>query len=47
MAIIRHDFGTANFEKVLLDASDLILISIFVLFVAALLEVFVTPAFFT
>ncbi|MEM4247106.1 MAG: stage II sporulation protein M [Candidatus Woesearchaeota archaeon] len=46
VAIIRHDFGTANFEKILLDTSDLILISIFVLFVAALLEVFVTPAFF-
>jgi uncharacterized membrane protein SpoIIM required for sporulation len=46
VAIIRHDFGTNNFEKVLLDASDLILISIFVLFVAAILEVFVTPVFF-
>jgi uncharacterized membrane protein SpoIIM required for sporulation len=46
VSIIRHDFGTTNFEKVLLDASDLILIAIFVLFVAALLEVFVTPAFF-
>lgn len=46
VAIIRHDFGTANFEKVLLDASDLILIAIFVLFVAAILEVFVTPVFF-
>jgi uncharacterized membrane protein SpoIIM required for sporulation len=46
VAIIRHDFGTTNFEKILLDASDLILIAIFVLFVAAILEVFVTPAFF-
>jgi uncharacterized membrane protein SpoIIM required for sporulation len=46
VAIIRHDFGTTNFEKVLLDASDLILIAIFVLFIAAMLEVFVTPAFF-
>ncbi len=46
VSIIRHDFGTSNFEKVLLDASDLILISIFILFVAAILEVFVTPAFF-
>jgi uncharacterized membrane protein SpoIIM required for sporulation len=46
VAIIRHDFGTTNFEKVLLDASDLILIAIFVLFVAAVFEVFVTPAFF-
>ncbi len=46
VAIIRHDFGTTNFEKVLLDASDLILIAIFVLFIAAMLEVFVTPEFF-
>lgn len=46
VAIIRHDFGTTNFEKVLLDVSDLILISIFVLFVASILEVFVTPIFF-
>ena len=47
VAIIRQDFGTTNFEKVLLDISDLILISIFILFVAALLEVFVTPLFFS
>ena len=47
VAIIRHDFGTTKFEKILLDASDLILVAIFVLFVAAVLEVFVTPAFFT
>jgi uncharacterized membrane protein SpoIIM required for sporulation len=46
VSIIRHDFGNANFEKVLLDSSDLILLAIFVLFVAAMLEVFVTPAFF-
>ncbi len=46
VAIIRHDFGTINFEKVLLDTSDLILIAIFVLFIAALIEVFITPTFF-
>ncbi len=46
VAIIRHDFGTTNLEKVLLDTSDLILIAIFILFIAALIEVFVTPAFF-
>lgn len=46
VAVIRHDFGTKNFEKILLDASDLVLISIFILFVAAILEVFVTPIFF-
>ena len=46
VAIIRHDFGTSKFEQVLLDVSDLILIGIFVLFAAAMLEVYVTPAFF-
>ena len=46
VAVIRHDFGTKNFEKILLDASNLILIAIFILFVAGLLEVFVTPLFF-
>jgi uncharacterized membrane protein SpoIIM required for sporulation len=46
IAVIRHDFGTTKFEHVLLDSADLILISVAVLFVAALLEVFVTPAIF-
>lgn len=46
IAIIRHDFSTKNFERIILDASDLILLSIFILFVAAILEVFVTPIFF-
>lgn len=46
VAVVRHDFGTENFEKILLDASDLVLISIFVLFIAAVIEVFITPIFF-
>ena len=46
VAVIHKEYQTKNFEKILLDASDLILISVFILFVAALLEVFVTPAFF-
>lgn len=46
VAMIRHDFGTRDFERVILDASDLILISIFIIFIAALLEVYVTPVFF-
>jgi len=43
VAVIRHDFGTKNFERIILDASDLILIAVFVLFIAAGLEVYVTP----
>lgn len=46
VAVMNHDLGTGKFEKILLDVSDLVLLSVFVLFVAALLEVFVTPALF-
>ena len=46
MAIVHHDFGTNQFEQVLLDVSDLVLLSVLVLFIAALIEVFVTPALF-
>ena len=46
IAIIRHDFGTNNFERIVLDASDLILIAVGILFIAAILEVYVTPLFF-
>ena len=44
VAVIRHDFGTKNFERIILDASDLILIAVFILIIAAGLEVYVTPA---
>jgi len=46
VAIMNHDLGTGKFERVLLDVSDLVLLSVFVLFIAALLEVFVTPILF-
>ncbi len=46
VAIIRKDYKTNNFERIVLDASDLILIAMAVLFVAALVEVYVTPVFF-
>lgn len=46
VAIIKHDFRTKNYEKILSDSSDLILISVFLIFIAAFLEVFVTPIFF-
>jgi uncharacterized membrane protein SpoIIM required for sporulation len=46
IAIINHDFSTRKFEHVLLDSADLLMLSMFILFVAALLEVFVTPAIF-
>lgn len=47
VAVIHHEFGTKNFERILLDVSDMVLIAVFILFFAALLEVFITPIFFT
>ena len=46
VAVIRHNFGTRKFERILWDASDLIIISVVVLVVAAILEVWVTPMVF-
>jgi uncharacterized membrane protein SpoIIM required for sporulation len=47
VAIIRHDFGTRKFEHILLDSADLLLISLATLFIAAVLEVYVTPVLFS
>lgn len=46
VAIIRKDYKGEAFERLLLDVSDLVMISVFILFVASLLEVYVTPIFF-
>ena len=43
IAIIRHEFGSDEFKKVMLDSLDIVALSIIVLFFAALVEVFVTP----
>lgn len=45
-AIMRKDYKKKAFERVLLDVSDLIMIAIFLVFIGAILEVFVTPIFF-
>lgn len=46
VAVIRHEVGTEKFWEVLQDSLNLIIVAVVVLFVAAILEVFVTPAFF-
>jgi len=46
VAIIRHDFRTKKFEHIVMDSADLLIISIVILVVAALIEVFVTPSLF-
>ena len=43
IAVIRHHFNSPKFEKVLLDSSDLIVLSVIVLMIAAVMEVYVTP----
>jgi len=45
-AVIRHDFGTKKFEKIVLDSSVLLLGSLFLVVAAAILEVYVTPLLF-
>jgi len=46
VAVIKHEFGTKIFRRVLLDSISLILIALFVLVIAGLLEVYVTPLLF-
>ena len=45
-AVIRHDFGTKKYEKIILDSSLLLLGSLILVVVAAFLEVYVTPILF-
>ena len=47
VAIIRHDFFSEKFEKILLDSADLLLISVVLLLIGASFEVFLTPSFFS
>jgi uncharacterized membrane protein SpoIIM required for sporulation len=46
VAVVNHEFGTSKFWDVLQDSLNLIILAIVVLFVAGLLEVFVTPLIF-
>ena len=46
IAVIRHETGTERFWDVLQDSLNLIIISVIVLFLAALIEVFLTPLLF-
>lgn len=46
IAAIRHDFGTRKFEHVLLDSADLLLLALVTVFIAGVLEVWVTPLIF-
>ncbi len=46
VAVIRHDFGTRTFRKIVRDAFDLFLLAIVVLLIAAGIEVYITPLLF-
>lgn len=46
VAAINHDIGTRKFEHILLDSADLLLLSLLILFLSGLLEVWVTPLIF-
>ncbi|MBI5803995.1 stage II sporulation protein M [Candidatus Pacearchaeota archaeon] len=46
IAVIRHETGTEKFWEVLQDSLNLIISSIIILFLAALVEVFITPSLF-
>lgn len=45
-AVIRREIGTEKFWKVLQDSLNLIILAVIVLFLASLMEVFITPLFF-
>lgn len=46
VAVIKHSIGTRKFERIILDSSGLILISILILLIAGIMEVYLTPLFF-
>jgi uncharacterized membrane protein SpoIIM required for sporulation len=46
IAAIRHDFGTKKYEKIILDSSVLLIISLALVIVAAVIEVWITPLLF-
>jgi uncharacterized membrane protein SpoIIM required for sporulation len=46
IAVVNHEINSRKFEHILLDSADLLMVSLFILFIAALLEVFVTPIIF-
>lgn len=46
LAVIRREIGTNKFWRVLQDSLNLIILAVGILFIAALMEVFVTPLFF-
>ncbi len=46
VAVIRHHLSDDRFKKIIFDSLDLVILAIFMLFIAGLIEVFITPLLF-
>ena len=46
ISVIRHDMKTERFWTILQDSLNLVIAAVVVLFIAALIEVFITPVLF-
>ena len=46
VAMLNHDFEGENFKKIIKDAVDLLILAVFIVLIAGLVEVFFTPLFF-
>jgi uncharacterized membrane protein SpoIIM required for sporulation len=43
VAMIKHEFGTKSFGRVLKDSTELLILAIVILFLAGMIEVYITP----
>jgi stage II sporulation protein M len=46
VAVIKHDIRSEKFWNILQDSLNLLILAVIVLFIAALIEVFITPKLF-
>ena len=46
IGMLNHDYKSKEFKKVMMDSLDMVIISIALLFIAALVEAFVTPTIY-
>lgn len=46
VAIINQDYKDKNFKRIATDSLDMVMLAIFILFIAAIMEVYLTPAIF-
>lgn len=46
VAVINHDYGSKEFKKVMRDSLKLVILAIFIIIIAGLVETFITPRLF-